>query len=177
MSVFNFIIEILFKYWNIVDGIIFFILTLILYLFPFTNDFTYRLILIACALFLIFVLKVIRQSYKYYLNFLSPIKVKRQVKGDGLYGGLLLIVLDNPGHLRDGIFLTLFSKSSGANQPICILRIIKAIKNEDLIAEQFAPAANTVSIQKYFNEDSRLSSLYAVPLINHEEFLKASNAS
>ncbi len=172
-NIFTFIIAFFFKGWSLAGGVLSFLLAAFAFLFPFTDNFLLRLAIILSILLLAFLIKVLRQSYEYYLSFLRPIKAKKQILGDGLYAGLNLIVLENPGYLRDNALLTLFSKSSAANQPICILKIIKAIRDENLLAIQLIPEAKQYSIDKYFNEDSRLEGLYAIPLINLDEFLKS----
>jgi len=166
----NFISAFLFKGWRLADGVLSFLLAAGAYIFPYTNDLWIRIVIISFIFLAAFLIKISRQAYEYYVGFLRPLKAEKQITGDGLYVGHTLIVLENPGYLRDNTLLTLYSRSSAANQPVCILRIIKAVKGEKLLAIQLSPAPTQYDISKYFNEDARWEGLYAIPLINFDEF-------
>jgi len=159
--------------WHAFHVFISFLLPIIVFLFP--SDVLQKLSLkwkIMLMIFLAtfgFILKILKQFYKYYLSYLSPIKVIRKVQGDGMYTGSSIIVLENPGYLRDNTMLTLISESSGACQPICILKIIKSQRDEDMLAIQIIPSEDKYPIDKYFDEESRRKSLYALPLLNMED--------
>jgi len=169
----NFIIAVIFKGWKALDAFISIVLSVIVLFLPPECSLEYKIFFIVIILISAFILKILRQSYTYYLEFLRPIKVIKKVEGDGLYKGVSVIVLENPGYLRDNTLLTLFSKSSGAKQPVCILRVIESIGCDFLITIQLSPTEKEYKIDKYFNEDSRLKSLYALPLINYNELYKS----
>ncbi len=169
----NFIVAVIFKGWKSIATLITIILAAIVFFLPDTCSVEHKIFLFIIIFIIAFLFKVLRQSHVYYLGFLRPIRVIRKVEGDGLYDGCSIIVLENPGYLRDSALLTLFSKSSGAKQPICILRVIESVKHDSLVAIQLLPTEQDCNIDKYFEEDSRLKSLYALPQINYNEFYKS----
>jgi hypothetical protein len=111
-------------------------------------------------------IKVLKQFFGYFQGFRKPIKVKKMVQGDGIYKGINVIVLENDNLNRDGTLVTLYCKSSGAKQPICILELIDTSNDEDIVARAIYPPEKFLELDKYFNEESRKKSLFATPLIN-----------
>ena len=89
-----------------------------------------------------------------------------------MYQDNSILILENSGFLRDNIFLTLNCSGSGAEQPICIIQIIKSIQGQPLQAIQYLPKETDSFRSKYYSEEPRKSMLYALPLINHTEFSK-----
>ncbi|MFC1565083.1 hypothetical protein ACFL6G_09115, partial [candidate division KSB1 bacterium] len=156
------------------EGIIAILIGLIAFFLPQSVDYKSKILIICCGIIFVFIIKLIRQLYNLFSNMHSPLKVVRKVQGEGAYEGKSVIVLENNGNLRDGLLLTLFSESSGAKQPLCLLLIIKAMKNEDILTIQFLPDEFKFDIEKYFEEDSRKKSLYALPFINYDEIMSFS---
>lgn len=168
----NYIIELFFGGWSTAYIITPFILGIVTFLVPIelnTNDKLYILIAI---LILTVAIKLIVQFYRFYMGYLHPIKVLRKVQGDGINENVGIIVLENPGYLRDNCLLTLYCRSSGAYQTICILKVLKSNIGEELEAIQLSPPEQKCNIDKYFNEHSRLTLLFATPFVNFEEFEK-----
>jgi hypothetical protein len=163
----RFIKDIFFKYWDKFDLII---SGLGFVSFAFDNLTTkYKILFVAIGLTLAFIIKLIRQSYDYFQNYLRPLKVKGSVKGEAAYTGLTLIKIEPTDYLRQFNLLTLYCKGTDIFQPICILEIIRCELNEDIIAVQIIPSADDLKISKYLNEESRMNSLYVRPIISNNE--------
>lgn len=101
----------------------------------------------------------------------APIKVLRQVGATGLSANAPIVVLENPGYLREHTLLTLCSDASGTEQPIAILEVTKATRGEDLHASAFPIGTSLEDLGRYFDGQNR-TTLYAVPLIHSAEFLR-----
>ena len=168
-NIISFLNIVILQGWTTSGSLLSILIPLVIFVMPESYELKTRFLLAIASFGVLFLLKVIKQFYGYYQGFLKPIKVIRMVQGDGVYIGQSIIILENPGYLRDNTLLTLFSKSSGAHQPICILKIVKVIKNEDILTIQIVPKGDQKYLSKYFDEDSRKHSLYAVPLINDDE--------
>lgn len=162
----EYIIKILFEDWKAFEGIAGIAVSGTAFLIPdisVISKFTVLLI----GFLVIFILKLLKQFFKFFMNFHHPIKVVRKVQGDGLNLGMDLIVLEYQENLNVGLLMTLFCNSSGAEQPVCILEVISCESGEDITAKQIIPSPDIYPIDKYFEEESRRKSLYARTLINH----------
>lgn len=163
----RFLKDIVFKYWGKFDLII---SGLGFISFAFNDLATkYKLTFVGFGLVMGFIVKLIKQSYDYYQNFLRPLKVKGSVKGEAAYTGLTLIKIEPTEYLRLNNLLTLYCKGTDIFQPICILEIIRCELNEDIIAIQIIPSTDDLKINKYLNEESRMNSLYVRPIISNTE--------
>lgn len=160
--------EILFEHWGKVD-LILALLGFISLAFTEHLNWKYRVLFIVTGITLALFIKLIRQSYFYYQGMNRPLKVKGSTQGEGIYTGKVIIRIENNGQLRDNTLLTLSCKGSNANQTICILQVVKCTHNEDLLAIQLIPNSDNYDIKKYLNEESRLNSLFALPIINKSE--------
>lgn len=166
----RFLRDILFKYWGKFDLII---SGLGFISFAFDDLGTKnKLIFVGLGLLIGFIVKLIKQSYDYYQNFLRPLKVKGAVKGEAAYAGLTLIKIEPTEYLRLNNLLTLYCKGTDIFQPICILEIIRCELNEDIIAVQIVPTTDDLKINKYLNEESRMNSLYVRPIISNTEVVQ-----
>lgn len=161
----EYIIKILFKDWKAFEGISGILVSATAFLIPDIKSPDKIEILIIGATVIFFV-KVVKQFYKYFMNFYHPIKVVRKVQGDGGYSGIEIIVLHNQENVDIGMLLTLFCNSSGAEQPVCILEVLSCENGKEIIAKQVIPMTDKYSIDKYFEEDSRKKSLYAKTIVN-----------
>ncbi len=164
----RFIKEILFEHWGKVD--------LILALLGFTSlafshqlNWKYKLLFVVAGLTFAILVKIIRQCHFYYQGMNRPLKVKGSTQGEGIYSKKTLIRIENNEQLRDNTLMTLSCKGSNANQTICVIQVVKSIRGEDLLAIQLTPEPEKYDISKYFNEESRLNSLFAIPIINKLE--------
>lgn len=163
----KFIKDILFNYWDKFDLII---SGLGFISFAFENLTTeYKILFVATGLTLAFIIKLIRQSYDYFQNYIRPLKVKGSVKGEAAYLGLTLIKIEPADYLRQFNLLTLYCKGTDIFQPICVLEIIRFELNEDIIAVQIIPSPDDLKISKYLNEESRMNSLYVKPILSNNE--------
>lgn len=163
----KFIKDTLFKYWTKFDLVISG-LGFISYAFDNLTP-KYKLLFVFIGLTLGVFIKLIRQSYTYYQNYLRPIKVKGSARGEAAYQGLILIRIEPTEYLRQNILLTLYCKGTEVFQPICVLEVIRCEQDEDIIAVQLSPGTNELDISKYLNEESRLNSLFVRPLISNSE--------
>ena len=163
----RFIRDILFKYWGKFDLII---SALGFVSFAFDDLSTkVKLTFVGFGFVMGFIVKLIKQSYDYYQNFLRPLKVKGSVQGEVAYLGLTLIKIEPTEYLRQNNLLTLYCRGTDIFQPICILEIIRCELNEDIIAVQIVPSKDELNINRYLNEESRMNSLYVRPLISNSE--------
>lgn len=113
-------------------------------------------------------------SYKFYKTFDMRIIVKRQLQGTGLTPIDNFIVFENPGFLRDNVLLTLFSDSSGTEQALAVLQVLKAIPGEDIQAGML-PMGNIIQdLSQYFDGNNK-TALYAKPLIHMLELQRQMN--
>ena len=163
----RFIKDIFFKYWDKFD-IIISILGFISFAFD-TLTIEYKLLFVATGFTIAFIIKLIRQSYDYFQNYLRPLKVKGSVKGEAAYAGMTLIKIEQTEYLRNSNLLTLYCKGTDIYQPICILEIIRCELNEDIVAVQIIPSPKELNIIKYLNEESRMNSLYVKPILSNNE--------
>jgi hypothetical protein len=161
----EYIIKILFQDWKALEGIGSILVSCIAFL-PSSELPTSKITVLIFGFGLIFILKIIKQFYKFYMNFHYPIKVLRKVQGDGGNLGYDIIVMENQENINVGLLVTLFCNSSGAEQPVCILEILSCDKGHDITAKQIIPSPDIYSINKYFEEESRRKSLYARTLIS-----------
>ena len=116
---------------------------------------------------LTFIIKLLRQASNYFESYLAPVKVIRKATGEGIYDGYSIVVLERAPYLQNNILLTLFCKSSGANQPICILRIV-SIHNGEAFAIVSIPNESDINLNQFFEEHARREGLFALPLVDNE---------
>lgn len=159
--------DILFNYWGKFDLIIS-ALGFISFAFDDLKA-EYKILFVIIGIVIGFIIKLIRQSYDYFENYLRPLKVKGSVKGEAAYSNLTLIKIEPVDYLRPNNLLTLYCKGTDIFQPICILEIIRCEINEDIVAVQIIPSIDDLKINKYLNEESRMNSLYVKPLLNNNE--------
>ncbi len=109
-------------------------------------------------LFLIsFISKIIGQYYGLFIKKDQKSIAIRIIQGDGLYKNKKIAVFENKLYVLKNDIVTLYCDSSGAPQPICLLRILD-ITETCIIADQYPE--EIVLIDKYFEEDSRRKATY-----------------
>lgn len=128
-----------------------------------------KIAFVILGLLLAFIIKLLRQSYNYFTNYSRPLKVIGSVKGEAAFSGLTLIRIESSTYLKANCLLTLYCKGTSVYQPICILEVIQYQQDEEAVAIQIIPPPEELKIDKYLNEESRLSSLYVKPLIINSE--------
>lgn len=125
-----------------------------------------KLLIIAIGILICFIVKCFIQFYNFYLNFLKPIKVKKLIKGEVLYQGIDIIVLEENIYLRTHDLLSFYSERFGGRQFICPLEVVDASHDKGIQAVQLG---NLVDLKEYFNDDLWSKVLYALPVINNEK--------
>jgi len=108
-------------------------------------------------LILCFIVKVISQYYKAFIKDEFKPKAIRIIEGDGIYKGRKILVFSNDVYVSKNQILTMFCDSSGAPQPICMLRVLN-ITDKEIVVDQYPNDIELVD--KYFDEESRKNSTY-----------------
>lgn len=104
-----------------------------------------------------FIIKIIIQYYRLFIqNDFKPTAV-RIIEGDGIYKGRKIIVFSNGCHVSKNQILTMLCESSGAPQPVCLLRVLDVTECE-IIVDQYPK--DIECIDKYFSEQSRKNATY-----------------
>lgn len=103
----EFLIKLFFHDWKTLEGISGIIVGLIAFLIP-NLILEQKIKILIIGFFAIFLLKIIKQFFNYFLNYYHPIKVKRKVQGDGAFFGLDIIVLEFQENVSVGTLLTLY---------------------------------------------------------------------
>lgn len=122
-----------------------------------------RLKYAALGLFAIFLVKFLRQ---YWLAFASEnrrIRVLSGRRAEEASPYQFVIELSVYGSAREEQLLTLFTESSGIPQPIGILRVVDTRHENKVIA---IPFSSLEPILKYFEEESRTNSLFALTTVS-----------
>jgi hypothetical protein len=127
-------------------------------------------LLILSVFVLSFLVKVISQSHRYYLNFMRPIKVLKGVPGGAVHNNARIVVLEPAEFVEVGTILMMFSNSSGAEEFVCLLRVFSKDSRKQMQAFQWIPQESVHDIAGYFSTDANMSRLYATPLITNETF-------
>ncbi len=91
------------------------------------------------------------------------ITVRRQVAPVGLSTEADIVVLDNPGFLREHMLLTLYDDASGAEQPLAILQVTRSA-DEEAQACAFPAGSSMEDLGKRFDAKNR-TSLYATLIV------------
>lgn len=166
----SFVNELLFKRWEKVD-ILISALGFIVFAIPGKVEDETKVLIVLFGFFLAFYVKTVRQLHYYYRGFNKPLKVRASTSGEGVNQGNTIIIIEKRAGIRDGTLLTLFCKGSMANQSVGILEVIRSSEDEEILAVSILPKDNS-TIMKYLNEESRLATLYAIPIINQVEMNK-----
>ena len=121
---------------------------------------------ICAIIFLAFtsVLFAVRAA-QFYRTYNRRIPIKRQIDAQGLTSTPTIVVIENPGYLRDNVLLTLFSPSSGTEQPMAVLQITKAVAGEDIHATAFPIGVQMKDLSEFFDAENK-TQLYVTPLIH-----------
>ncbi|MBI2077762.1 MAG: hypothetical protein HYT80_05235 [Euryarchaeota archaeon] len=165
----NFTVAILAQGWGKLEAFLG-ILGVVQFLLTFAEvpwfGFQEALLVLAFLFLAMFTTKIIRQSYRFFLNQADRIRARYLIPGEGVAAGEKIVVLAyNPTVQENGI-LTLYARSSGAHQALCILSIRKIIAGQQIQAVQESPSPTNLDIASYFNDQSKLKGLYATPLID-----------
>jgi hypothetical protein len=156
----DFILSLVFRGWKNAFSIVslFGILGFILAPFMNTNwKMKYSIFISVGILFLSFLSKIIRQYYDFFVSKDVKPKAIRIIQGDGVYKGSNIIVFNNTSNVSKNEILTMYCESSGARQPICLLRVLDVTENE-IITDQYP--SDIESIDQYFSEESRKNATY-----------------
>lgn len=117
----------------------------------------YSFYIMAIGIIISFIYKVIKQYYQLFIKEDTKSIAIRIIEGDGLYSGKKVIVFCNNSNVSKNQILTMYCESSGAPQPICMLRVLDVTEKE-IIADQYP--VDIESIGKYFEEESRKKATY-----------------
>jgi hypothetical protein len=120
-------------------------------------------------LIFVFISKTIKQFYFHFNLGIQEINVVSMISGEGAYEGSRIISLQYYGFLQKNTLLTLYSKSSGIRQPLCLLKVVSSdINAQETLCIQFVPLPDNTDLSHYFNEEVRKKSLFASPVIDFE---------
>ncbi|MBM9578893.1 hypothetical protein JWG45_17240 [Leptospira sp. 201903070] len=103
--------------------------------------------------------RLILITYKFYrLSNEEGISVERLIQGEGIFKGNRLIQIQNPLSFSVDQIVTLFCRSSGAIQPISLLKIVDT--NASFALCIALGDSEMKKIEKYFEEESRKKALF-----------------
>lgn len=119
--------------------------------------------------FLFKLFKLIYRLYDKIDNRFQPLKAISLLSGEGGLKGRDIITFDRVYNVLHGTVITLYCGSSGANQAICLLRVIPSAAEEKLIAIREFPNDPDFDLSIYFNDRARREKLFAIPLYNVNE--------
>lgn len=175
-KVISFLGLILFQGWNSSGFLVSVLLALIPFLVPNELSLKARLVTVGIVAVFLLLIKIAKQFYVYYCGFNRPIKVLKQIDGEGANNGQKLIVFEKVSYIPADSLITLFSEGSSINQAIAIIKIVH-ITEDAILGVQYIPDSTVAPrvLDIYFEEEQRKKFLSAIPLINESELKMLAN--
>lgn len=129
---------------------------------PSTVDWRWKLVSVVFTVLLFLLLLFYYRALEFYNSYSRRIPVIRQVQSER-DPALTIVVIKNPGYLREGCLLTLRSSTSGAAQALAILEVTNATPGEEIQTVPFPRGSAIEDIGRL------ITGLYATPIIHLTE--------
>jgi hypothetical protein len=113
-------------------------------------------------------MKIIRILIKGLPQGITPLPAISLINGEG-ENASEIVVLEKLYPVIHSTMLTLYCGGSGANQSVCLLKVIPSSAEDKILAIRVFPEEVSFNLSTYFHDTSRRERLFALPIYNTDE--------